>query len=202
MLLSAYTVYSCNGSSIADASVDIRIQRSSANIDRHSLSVYKRQGLSTSTDCTVIENTANFSLSLTWKFNSNNVQTFSSGQQPAIYQVNENNMQRLYITKNADSDDGVYSCYASVGSANVLFRSFTLNFKGTVLILYLNIAQSLRFAFAVDCVWSAWSACSGSCGAGRQIRREAVPKQYGGKACAGSSVQVCDTRQPPCKTII
>ena len=128
MLLSAYTVYS---SSIADASVDIRIQRSGANIDGHSLSVYKRQGLS-STDCTVIENTANFSLSLTWKFNSNNVQTFSSGQQPATYQVNENSTQQLYITKNADSDDGVYSCYASVGSANVLFRSFTLNFKGTV----------------------------------------------------------------------
>ena len=129
----AYTVYSCNGSSIADASVDIRLQRSGANIDGHSLSVYKRQGLSTSIDCAIIENTANFSLSLTWKFNnSNNVQMFSSGQQPAIYQVNENNMQRLYITKNADSDDGVYSCYASVGSADVLFRSFTLNFKGTV----------------------------------------------------------------------
>ena len=110
--------------------MNIRIQRGRGNINGLSLSVYKAQGLSTSIDCTVIENTANFTVSLTWKFNNNDVQMFSSGQQPGIYQVNENNMHRLYITKTTDVDDGIYSCHASVGNATVLSRSFTLNFKG------------------------------------------------------------------------
>ena len=111
--------------------MDIRIQRGGTEIDGPSLSLYKGQGLLTSTDCT-IENTANFSLSLTWKFNDKDVQTLLSGQKPGIYQVKENNMQRLYITKTTDSDDGNYSCLASVEMATVLSRSFTLNFRGTV----------------------------------------------------------------------
>ena len=111
--------------------MDIRIQSLGTNINGRKLSVSKGQGLST-VDCTVIENTANFSVSLTWKVNGNNVPTVPSGQGPDIYQVNKNNMQRLYITKTSDSDDGVYSCHASVGNATVLSRSFALNFKGTV----------------------------------------------------------------------
>ena len=112
--------------------MDIRIQRGGTEIDRPSLSLYKGKGLSSSIDCSVIENTANFGLSLTWKFNGNNIQTFSSGQQPGIYQVKENNMQRLYITKTTDSDNGVYSCQASVASTTVLSRSFTLLVRGTL----------------------------------------------------------------------
>ena len=112
--------------------MDIRIQRSGTNINGPSLSLYKGEGLSSSIDCSVIENTANFSLSLTWKFNDKDVQTLLSGQKPGIYQVKENNMQRLYITRTTDSDDGNYSCLASVEKATVLSRSFTLNFRGTV----------------------------------------------------------------------
>ena len=112
--------------------MDIRIQRSGTNINGSSLVLFKGKGLSSSIDCSVIENTAKFSLSLTWKFNGKDVQTLLSGQHPGIYQVKENNMQRLYITKTTDSDDGVYSCQASVASTTVLFRSFTLLFRGTL----------------------------------------------------------------------
>ena len=104
----------------------MRILRDGAKIDGHSFAMYKGQRLSSSIDCSVIENTANFSLSLTWMHNSNKVQTVSSGQLPDIYQVNENKMQRLYINKTADSDDEVYACHVSVGNATVLSQSFTL----------------------------------------------------------------------------
>ena len=112
--------------------MDIRIQRSGTNINGPSLSLYKGEGLSSSIDCSVIENTANFSLSLTWKFNGKDVQTLLSGQHPGIYQVRENNTQRLHVTNTTDSDNGVYSCQASVASTTVLSRSFTLLFRGTL----------------------------------------------------------------------
>ena len=64
------------------------------------------------------------------------------------------------------------------------------------------IAQSLSFPLAVDCMWGVWSACSGTCGVGAQSRRKAVGEQNGGKVCAGSSVQACDTEQRPCKAVI
>ena len=56
--------------------------------------------------------------------------------------------------------------------------------------------------FTVDCVWSTWSACSGNCGVGTENRMVATPKQHDGMDCTGPIQRVCDTKQPPCKTVI
>ena len=58
------------------------------------------------------------------------------------------------------------------------------------------------FAVGDDCVWSAWSACSGSCGVGMRKRIVLTPKQGNGMDCTGPAQQDCDTNQPPCKTVI
>ena len=52
------------------------------------------------------------------------------------------------------------------------------------------------------CAWSAWSACSGSCGIGTRNRMVVTPKQHDGKDCIGPMQQDCDTNQPPCKAVI
>ena len=182
--------------------MDISIKSDSTNVDGHSFSVYQGNGLTKPIDCTVIENTSISSISLVWKHNNNNVLQFSSGMQPGIYQVNENNMQRLYINKPMGSDDGLYSCLVSLGGTTVLSRSFTLNFNGTLFHIYLDVVLLLLiFLCAVDCVWNAWSACSGSCGIGTRNRMVVTPKQHDGKDCTGP-MQDCDTNQPPCKTVI
>ena len=111
--------------------MDISIKSDSTNVDGHSFSVYQGNGLTRPFNCTVIENTANYNISLAWKHNNNNVLKYSSGMQPGIYQVNENNMQRLYINNAVGSDDGVYSCIVLIGGTTLLSRSFTLNVNGT-----------------------------------------------------------------------
>ena len=129
-----YSTYKCNSSSLTvDASVNMSIESDGANVDGHS---FFGQGPSKSIDCTIIENTANFNVSLTWKLNNVNVPRFSSGQQPGIYQVYENNTQ-LYINE-TESDDGVYSCELSIGNTTVISKSFTLITKG-MLLLYCQL---------------------------------------------------------------
>ena len=117
--------------------MDISIKSDSTNVDGQSFSVYQGNGLTRPFGCTVIENTANYTISLAWKHNNSNVLKYSSGMQPGIYQVNENNMQRLYINKAMGSDDGLYSCLVSLGGTTVLSRSFTLNFNGTLFHIYI-----------------------------------------------------------------
>ena len=117
--------------------MDISIERGGTNVDGHSFSVYQGNGLTKAFNCTVIENTANYNISLTWKHNNNNMLKYSSGMQPGIYQVNENNMQRLYINNAVGSDDGLYSCLVSLGGTTLFSRSFTLNFNGTLFHLYI-----------------------------------------------------------------
>ena len=192
-------------SSTVDAIVDISIESGGTNVDGHNFSVYQGNGLTRPINCTVIENTANYNISLTWKHNnSNNVQTFSSGLKPDVYQINENNMQQLYINNAVGSDDSLYSCLVSLGGTTLLSRSFTLNVNGTVFHVYLGVVFLLIFFFAVgdDCVWSAWSACIGNCGVGTQTRMVVTPKQHNGMDCIGPAQQDCDTNQPPCKTVI
>ena len=118
-------------SSTVDAIVDISIESGGTNVDGHNFSVYQGNGLIRPINCTVIENTANYNISLTWKHNnSNNVQTFSSGLKPDVYQMNEMHSQQLYINNPSDSDGGVYSCEFSIENATLLSKSFTLNVVG------------------------------------------------------------------------
>ena len=114
--------------------MNITIERDGTNVDNHSFSVDQGDGLTRPINCTVIENTANYSISLTWKHNNENV---SSGLQPGVYQMNENNMQRLYINNAMSSDDGLYSCLVSLGGTTLFSRSLTLNVNGTLFYLYI-----------------------------------------------------------------
>ena len=96
------------------------------DFDGRSFPVYQGNGLPKPIDCTVIESTVNYSISLAWKHNNNSVLKFSSGMQPGIYQVKEKKSQRLYINKPALSDGGVYSCEFSIENVTVWPKSFTL----------------------------------------------------------------------------
>ena len=86
-----------------------------------------------STDCSIISDNTGLGVSLTWKHNYSDVKTLPRQQLPGIYQMNENDMQRLYINKTSDLDDGVYSCHASVGHATLVPKSFTLYFNGALI---------------------------------------------------------------------
>jgi hypothetical protein len=118
--------------------VDISIESHGTNMDDHNVSVYQGYGLKHPISCTTTENTANYNnLSITWQHNESDVQ-FSSGYglQPGIYQVSDNGTQRLYISDTVMSDQGLYSCLVSLTIGNttvqVVSRSFTLNFNGTL----------------------------------------------------------------------
>ena len=133
--------YSCNYASIADASLDasmdITIKKEGSNVVGTTVVAIEGQRLAQSIDCTLIS--SSLSAYLTWKHQNDIVQSFSSGQQPGIYQVNGKNSQRLYINNPADSDGGVYSCEFSIENATLLSKSFTLNVVGmyaTVLSVY------------------------------------------------------------------
>jgi hypothetical protein len=151
------------------------IQRGNYNIDGQRLLVYKAEQ-SLTINCVVVENSASLNISLTWKFN-NSMPVFLSGPQPGTYQVNEKGIQQLHITKLTGSDDGVYSCHALICKTTVFSKSFTLNFN-------------------VDCVWSAWSACSGNCHHVGTRSRVKTLKQYDEKDCTGPSKRFCGLK--PC----
>ena len=117
--------------------MDITIKSDGSNVVGTTVLAIKGQGLAQSIDC-ALEN-GNLSAYLTWKYQNNTVQNFSSGQQPNIYQVNKKNSQQLYVNKPADSDGGVYSCEFSIENTILLSKSFTLNVVGmdaTVLSVY------------------------------------------------------------------
>lgn len=49
----------------------------------------------------------------------------------------------------------------------------------------------------VNCQWSAWSACSVSCGGGTQTRYHVVEAANGGNPCYGNYTQACNTQECP-----
>ena len=122
-----------------DAIVDINIESDSTNVDEGGFSGYQGDGLTKPIDCTVIENTGNYSISLAWKHNNNSVLKFSSGMQPGIYQVKEKNSQRLYINKPALSDGELYSCEFSIENAAMWSKSFTLIFGMLLAVLSVQL---------------------------------------------------------------
>jgi hypothetical protein len=163
--------------------LDIGIEHGGADVDGHNISVYQGNGLSKSVDCSIKSHSADFAVTLMWKHGDRSVHTLSIGQRFGVFQANENGTQRLYINNAGDSDDGTYSCHASVGRASLVSKSFTLQFN-------------------VDCLWSDWPACCGTCGIGTQKRIEASPKRHNGRNCTGPVEQECDTLQPPCMPVV
>lgn len=49
----------------------------------------------------------------------------------------------------------------------------------------------------INCVWSAWSTCSVTCGGGTQTRYHVVEAENGGNPCYGSYSQSCNTQECP-----
>ena len=125
-----------NLSPTVDAIVHIRIESNGTDVDGRNISVYQGKGLAKSIDCSIKPDNASTVSLITWKHSNGDVPTLSSGQSFGTYQVNKNGIQQLYINSSADSDDGIYSCQASVANAGLFPKSFTLHVNCFNLYLY------------------------------------------------------------------
>ena len=107
--------------------LEIAILDSNMHIEGTSVTVDENQDYSNPIDCGVSPDVTNFNALLQWKHNTTNDVPSSSVQTTGVYQVYENDVQRLYIKSANASDSGVYTCQYTTTDGPIVSKSFTLN---------------------------------------------------------------------------
>ena len=103
------------------------------NIEGTSVAVDDNQDYSNPIDCGVSPDVTNFNALLQWKHNTTNDVPSSSAQNAGVYQVYENDVQRLYIKSASVSSNGLYTCQYTAITGSIVSKSFTLNVNGITL---------------------------------------------------------------------
>lgn len=105
----------------------IAILEGETSVEGKRLKVEAEQDYSSPIDCLVRPDETNFTAILQWKHN--HVDDVPSRRQTTtgVYQVYEDNMQRLYIKSVNVSADGLYTCGYAASDGSTVSKSFVLN---------------------------------------------------------------------------
>ena len=109
--------------------LEVVIMDGSVHVEGTSVEVNENAGLSNPIECGVKPDVTNFNALLQWKHNTTNVVPLGV-RSGGVYQVYENNMQRLYVKSAGSSANGLYSCEYVANNGSSLSQSFTLDVNG------------------------------------------------------------------------
>ncbi|XP_065834681.1 receptor-type tyrosine-protein phosphatase S-like isoform X3 [Oscarella lobularis] len=164
----------------ASYALDVAILYNDSSVASESIFVYGGDSLPFPVLCGVNPDSTNLNslLNIQWKSGSSPI---SSSNSDDVRQSTMNSLKSLHINR-APLTDTTYTCQYTWIDKTQKMSQFNLNIN-------------------VDCGWSTWSSCPGSCGVGTRSRTaDNSVKKHQGKDCIGPSSEDedCDTGQAPC----